>query len=207
MPTDDQGRMLPAELEARSPSRRARRSSAPRPARSTPARSTRSPTIVEPAAARRLVPRRRRVRTLGGRQPDAPRLLEGFERADSWATDGHKWLNVPYDCGIAAVADRRRAPGRDDVDLGLHPRPRRGRPLGPRLDAGVLAAGPWGAASMRRCARSGAPGSAELIDRCCDQAERMANRLGEADGVEVLNDVVLNQVLVRFDDDDDARTR
>jgi glutamate/tyrosine decarboxylase-like PLP-dependent enzyme len=130
-------------------------------------------------------------------------LLAGFERADSWATDGHKWLNVPYDCGIAAVADagaHRAAmtstsayiPSHDvDIPWGLDWAPEfsrraRGVPL---------------YAALRFLGRSGV---AELIDRCCDHAERIASRLGEADGVEILNDVVLNQVLVRFADDDEV---
>jgi glutamate/tyrosine decarboxylase-like PLP-dependent enzyme len=130
-------------------------------------------------------------------------LLEGFERADSWATDGHKWLNVPYDCGIAAVADpsaQRAAmtsmaayipPHADEVPWGFDWTPEfsrraRGIPL---------------YAALRSLGRAGLT---ELIDRCCDHAERMASRLAEADGVEVLNDVVLNQVLVRFDDDDEV---
>ncbi len=130
-------------------------------------------------------------------------LLQGFERADSWATDGHKWLNVPYDCGIAAVADssaHRAAmtstsayipPHDEDIPWGLDWTPEfsrraRGVPL---------------YAALRSLGRAGV---AKVIDRSCDHAERMANRLAGADGVEVLNDVVLNQVLVRFDDDDEA---
>jgi glutamate/tyrosine decarboxylase-like PLP-dependent enzyme len=130
-------------------------------------------------------------------------LLEGFERADSWATDGHKWLNVPYDCGIAAVADRsaHRAamtstsayiPAHDeDIPWGFDWTPEfsrraRGLPL---------------YAALRSLGRAGI---ANIIDSSCEHAERIANRLAQADGVEVLNDVVLNQVLVRFDDDDQA---
>jgi glutamate/tyrosine decarboxylase-like PLP-dependent enzyme len=130
-------------------------------------------------------------------------LLRGFEQADSWATDGHKWLNVPYDCGIAAVADRsahRSAmtstsayiPAHDeDIPWGFDWTPEfsrraRGVPL---------------YASLRSLGRAGL---AKMIDGSCDRAEQIANRLAEADGVEVLNDVVLNQVLVRFDDDDQA---
>jgi glutamate/tyrosine decarboxylase-like PLP-dependent enzyme len=130
-------------------------------------------------------------------------LLRGFEQADSWATDGHKWLNVPYDCGIAAVADRsahRSAmtstsayiPAHDeDIPWGFDWTPEfsrraRGVPL---------------YASLRSLGRAGL---AKMIDGSCDRAEQIANRLAEADGVEILNDVVLNQVLVRFDDDDQA---
>ena len=135
--------------------------------------------------------------------PTRRRLLEGFERADSWATDGHKWLNVPYDCGIAAVADpsaQRAAmsstsayipPHEDDVPWGFDWTPEfsrraRGVPL---------------YAVLRSLGRAGL---AEVVDRCCDHAQRMASRLAEADGVEVLNDVVLNQVLVRLDGDDEV---
>ena len=130
-------------------------------------------------------------------------LLQGFERADSWATDGHKLLNVPYDCGIAAVADpsaHRDAmtstsayiPAHDaDIPWGLDWTPEfsrraRGVPL---------------YAALRSLGRAGL---AKMIDGCCDRAEQMADRLAAEDGVEVLNDVVLNQVLVRFDDDDQA---
>jgi glutamate/tyrosine decarboxylase-like PLP-dependent enzyme len=135
--------------------------------------------------------------------PTRSTLLEGFQRADSWATDGHKWLNVPYDCGIAAVADaaaHRAAmtstspyiPSHDDDSpWGLDWTPEfsrraRGVPL---------------YAAIRFLGRSGI---AELVDRCCDRAQRMARRLSEADGVEIVNDVVLNQVLVRVAGDDDT---
>ncbi len=135
--------------------------------------------------------------------PARRHLLEGCRGADSWATDGHKWLNVPYDCGIAAVAD---APAHraamtstsayipsheEDIPWGFDWTPefsRRARGLS------VYAA-------LRYLGRSGV---AELVDRCCDLAERMAARLSAVDGVEVVNDVVLNQVLVRLRDDDEA---
>jgi glutamate/tyrosine decarboxylase-like PLP-dependent enzyme len=135
--------------------------------------------------------------------PTRRHLLEGCNRADSWATDGHKWLNVPYDCGIAAVADaaaHRAAmtstsayipPHDEDIPWGFDWTPefsRRARGLP------VYAA-------LRSLGRAGV---AAIIDRCCDHATLMATRLAEADGVEVLNDVVLNQVLARFDDDDAA---
>jgi glutamate/tyrosine decarboxylase-like PLP-dependent enzyme len=128
-------------------------------------------------------------------------LLEGFERADSWATDGHKWLNVPYDCGIAAVADpsaHRAAMTSTSAYIPSH-------------DEGI----PWGfdwTPEFSRRARGvpvyaalrslGRAGITKMIDGSCDHAERIADRLAEGDGVEVLNEVVLNQVLLRFDDDD-----
>jgi glutamate/tyrosine decarboxylase-like PLP-dependent enzyme len=135
--------------------------------------------------------------------PTRRSLIEGVERADSWATDGHKWLNVPYDCGIAAVADaaaHRAAmtstspyiPSHDDDSpWGLDWTPEfsrraRGVPL---------------YAAIRFLGRSGI---ADLVDRCCDYATRMADRLSAGDGVEIVNDVVLNQVLVRFAGDDDT---
>jgi glutamate/tyrosine decarboxylase-like PLP-dependent enzyme len=135
--------------------------------------------------------------------PTRRHLLEGFERADSWATDGHKWLNVPYDCGIAAVADsasHRAAmtstsayiPSHDeDIPWGFDWTPEFSR----------RARGVPVYAALRSLGRRGLT---ELIDRCCDHAQLMAARLGAADGVEVLNDVVLNQVVVRFSDDDET---
>jgi glutamate/tyrosine decarboxylase-like PLP-dependent enzyme len=135
--------------------------------------------------------------------PSRRHLLEGSERADSWATDGHKWLNVPYDCGIAAVADasaHRAAMTSSAAYIPDH-------------DEGI----PWGfdwAPEYSRRARGvtvyaalrslGRRGLADLVDGCCDHAQLMAELLGAAEGVEVLNDVVLNQVLVRFGDSDEA---
>jgi glutamate/tyrosine decarboxylase-like PLP-dependent enzyme len=132
-------------------------------------------------------------------------LLAGAERADSWATDAHKWLNVPYDSGLAICAHpaaHRAAMGvraaylihdagdaRDQVDLNPEfSRRARGFPVYAALHA------------------LGRSGVTDLVERCCRLARRFATRLAAADGVEVLNDVVLNQVLVRFGDDD-ALTR
>ena len=130
-------------------------------------------------------------------------LLTGFERADSWATDGHKWLNVPYDCGIAIVADSaaQRAAMSSTADYI------------PAHEDGEHWSGEWTPEFSRR-ARGiplyaalralGRDGVADLVDRCCEHAQRIAARLDGDDGVEVLNDVVLNQVLVRFGGDDDV---
>jgi glutamate/tyrosine decarboxylase-like PLP-dependent enzyme len=124
-------------------------------------------------------------------------LTTGLEGADSWATDAHKWLNVPYDCGLAIVA---------------HPEPHRAamaqtasyllRASGERRDGMD-----WTPESSRR-ARAipiyaalhalGRSGLADLVTGCCDRAQQMASRLRGASGVTVLNDVVLNQVLVQM---------
>jgi glutamate/tyrosine decarboxylase-like PLP-dependent enzyme len=135
--------------------------------------------------------------------PARRRLIEGFERADSWATDGHKWLNVPYDCGIAAVADSSAHRAAMTSTAAYIPSHDEGMPWGfdwvPEFSRRARGVPLY--AALRFLGRAGL---AALIDGCCDHAERMATRLAEAEGVEVLNDVVLNQVLVRFRDDDDA---
>jgi glutamate/tyrosine decarboxylase-like PLP-dependent enzyme len=128
-------------------------------------------------------------------------LLTGAEQANSWATDGHKWLNVPYDCGIAVVADAQAhraamtstsayVPAHDsDVPYGLDWTPEFSR----------RARGVTVYAALRELGRHGL---ADLIDRCCDHARLIARRLAAEPGLEILNDVVLNQVLVRCGDDD-----
>jgi glutamate/tyrosine decarboxylase-like PLP-dependent enzyme len=134
--------------------------------------------------------------------PSRRRLLEGFERADSWATDAHKWLNVPYDCGIAAVADasaHRSAMTSSAAYIPAHddevPWPFDWTPEFSRRARGVPLY-----AALRSLGREGAR---RLVDDCCEHAVRMALTLARESGVEVLNDVVLNQVLVRFDADDE----
>jgi len=129
-------------------------------------------------------------------------LTAGCERADSWATDAHKWLNVPYDCGVVfcrhpashgqamavAASYLQRAEGRSPSDW---------VPESSRRARGFAV---W--AALRALGRSGV---ADLVDRCCDHARTFADRLGAEPGVEILNDVVLNQVLVRFGDDETTR--
>ncbi len=119
-------------------------------------------------------------------------LTRGLERADSWATDAHKWLNVPYDGGLAIVADRaahRRAMSltaaylvageqRDNYDY--------------TPEASRRARGFTLYAALRSLGRRGV---AELVERNCAQAALFARLLREG-GAEILNDVVLNQVLV-----------
>src|SRR3954454_6353063 len=138
--------------------------------------------------------------------PTRRALVEGVERADSWATDGHKWLNVPYDCGIAVVADASAQQAAMTSTSPYIPPHEEGVPWGldwnPEFSRRARGVPVY--AALRFLGRSGV---AELIDRCCDHARRMAERLDETDGVEVLNHVVLNQVLVRFGDDDEETDR
>jgi glutamate/tyrosine decarboxylase-like PLP-dependent enzyme len=126
-------------------------------------------------------------------------LVAGVGRADSWATDAHKWLNVPYDSGLVfcvdpeahrqamgtragylMTADGDTRKGRDGLDFGPeHSRRARGFAV---------------YAALRALGRRGV---ADLVEHCCAMARRFADQLSSADGFEVLEDVVLNQVLVR----------
>ena len=140
---------------------------------------------------------------MGGRGPRTATSLDGVGRADSWATDAHKWLNVPYDCGLAFVARpaaHRAAMVASAAYLPAAERGARRAATGRRTSRAAPAAFAIYAA-LRSLGRDGV---AELVERCCACARRFAEVLGAQDGVEVLNDVVLNQVLVRFGDDDAA---
>jgi glutamate/tyrosine decarboxylase-like PLP-dependent enzyme len=136
--------------------------------------------------------------------PRLRHLVEGVERADSWSTDAHKWLNVGYDCGFVAVRDpesHRAAMSGSGAYL-VQDRTQRDN-WDWVLDSSRRARGFALYAAIRSLGREGVRA---LVERCCDLAARMADQLSAADGVEVLNDVTLNQVLVRFADDDE-RTR
>jgi len=132
--------------------------------------------------------------------------LEGFERADSWALDAHKWLNVPYDCGIAIVRDANAHRAALSLDAAYLVRDSGAESLD-RTDyvpeASRRARGFVLYATLRALGRNGI---AELVDRCCDHAGRFAELLAPEPGIEVLNEVVLNQVLVRFPAADEAVT-
>jgi glutamate/tyrosine decarboxylase-like PLP-dependent enzyme len=134
--------------------------------------------------------------------PDSLRhLVAGVDRADSWATDAHKWLNVPYDSGVAFTAHPEShsaaitaraaylvfdSETRDELDWNPeHSRRARGFAV---------------YAAIRSLGRDGI---AELVERCCRHARRFAAGLEEI-GAEVLNDVVLNQVLFRFESDEET---
>ncbi|MEO3759491.1 aminotransferase class V-fold PLP-dependent enzyme [Mycobacterium sp. B14F4] len=133
--------------------------------------------------------------------PRLAHLTDGFAEADSWATDAHKWLNVPYDSGIAFVrnaTDLRAAMtvGAAYLIAGADREPCHHTPDMSRRARGVEV---W--AALRSLGRSGV---ADLVDRCCLHARRFADGFRAA-GYEVLNDVVLNQALVSFGDDEETR--
>lgn len=134
----------------------------------------------------------------------------GFEGADSWSVDGHKWLNVPYDSGFAIVADPAAHIGAMAPTAGAYIQYATAErdPFNYVPEYSRRARGFATYAAIRTLGRVGVSG---MIERCCEIARHMADRLRQADGVEVLNDVVLNQVLVRFSHahggDPDAHTR
>jgi glutamate/tyrosine decarboxylase-like PLP-dependent enzyme len=134
--------------------------------------------------------------------PSLKHLVEGVDRGDSWSTDAHKWLNVGYDCGFVAVRDpaAHRAAMAATAAYLLPSEQRENWEY--VLDSSRRARGFTVYAATRSLGREGIRA---LVERCCALARRMADRLGTADGVEVLNDVVLNQVLVRFGDDERTR--
>jgi glutamate/tyrosine decarboxylase-like PLP-dependent enzyme len=129
--------------------------------------------------------------------PSLKRLAEGIAEADSCATDFHKWLNVPYDSGIAFVRDAaalRAAMAITAEYLPTESPHRNPSDYTPELSRRARGVEVW--AALRSLGRSGV---AELIERNCRQARRFAEGLSAA-GFEVLNEVVLNQVLVSFGD-------
>jgi glutamate/tyrosine decarboxylase-like PLP-dependent enzyme len=141
--------------------------------------------------------------------PERRGLLAGVELADSWATDGHKWLNVPYDSGLVAVADASalRSAMTGKASYLIHSDGATRDPFEFTPEFSRRARGFATYAALRSLGRRGV---AELVDRCCRLATRMAERLRAAPEVRVLNEVVLNQVLVRFEvpgRDADALTR
>ena len=130
-------------------------------------------------------------------------LIDGHHRADSWAFDAHKWLNVPYDCGVAVCAHRDahraamrltaaylRATGEDQNPADVTP------------EASRRARGVTVYAALRSLGRRGV---ADLVDGCCARAQQFATSIAALPGCEVLNEVVLNQVLFRFEDDETTR--
>ncbi|SRR5581483_2644155 len=130
-------------------------------------------------------------------------LIDGVELADSWATDAHKWLNVPYDCGVAIT--RNPAAHRSAMivtaeyiehSAGMERDNFEWVPEFSRRARGITVY-----AALRTLGRKGVE---DLVERLCTRARQFAEILSRNPRAKILNDVVLNQVLVRFDDDDVA---
>jgi glutamate/tyrosine decarboxylase-like PLP-dependent enzyme len=136
-----------------------------------------------------------------GAAPATRHLVAGVAAADSWAVDAHKWLNVPYDSGLAIVAH----PDAHTSAMGAHASYLiQGAELPDQFDLvpefSRRGRGFTVYAALRSLGRAGVAG---LVERCCSHARRFAEGLTRIPAAEVLNDVVLNQVLVRFGDDDE----
>lgn len=130
--------------------------------------------------------------------PSKKYLVEGVGDADSWATDAHKWLNVPYDSGLAFVRDGNALKAAMSVTadyLMTDTEFRNPSDYTPELSRRARGVDIW--AALKSLGRNGV---ADLVDGCCSHARRFADGFAAA-GFEVLNDVILNQVLVSFGDD------
>lgn len=138
--------------------------------------------------------------------PDRAHLAHGIDLCDSWAADGHKWLQTPYDCGYAIV--RHKAPHKAAMQIPASYLPGAGdggrnpSDYVPELSRRARGFATW--VMIRHLGRSRI---AEMVSRHCALARRFAEKLSAAPGVEILNDVVLNQVAVRFGGSDDLTKR
>jgi glutamate/tyrosine decarboxylase-like PLP-dependent enzyme len=128
-------------------------------------------------------------------------LLAGYADADSWATDAHKWLNVPYDSGIVFVREGQHLRGAMSLSASYLVRSERREPWDyvPEFSRRARGVEVW--AALRSLGREGL---ADLVERSCRHASRFADGLRDA-GYAILNDVVINQVLVSFGDPDMTR--
>jgi glutamate/tyrosine decarboxylase-like PLP-dependent enzyme len=134
--------------------------------------------------------------------PQYRHLTDGVSGADSWSTDAHKWLNVPYDSGLVFVRDMPQLRGAMASPyapyLGSeHPRDR--FDYAPEMSRRARGVDAWAALLSL-----GKKGLAELVEGCCRHASKFATLLSEG-GCEILNKVVINQVLVSFGSDDVTR--
>jgi glutamate/tyrosine decarboxylase-like PLP-dependent enzyme len=126
--------------------------------------------------------------------PERAHLTKGIELADSWAADGHKWLNVPYDSGIVFVRDALALREAMTVSAAYLPQGQGREPdeYTPEMSRRARGIEIW--AALRSLGRAGL---ADMIEGCCRHAARFAKGFREA-GFNVLNDVVINQVMVSF---------
>jgi len=134
--------------------------------------------------------------------PSLRHLMAGYREADSWSTDAHKWLNVPYDSGLVFVRDAAAHHAATTLGAeyyvetaGAERDPYNWTPESSRRARGF--------AVLAALGSLGRSGLVDLVERDCAHARRMAERLAAGPGVRLLNEVVLNQVLIRFDADGD----
>jgi glutamate/tyrosine decarboxylase-like PLP-dependent enzyme len=130
--------------------------------------------------------------------PKTRHLTQGYEQADSWTTDAHKTLNVPYDCGIAIVADREalRAAMGMHGDYLIHDAAGDSLETVPEVSRRARAIPVW--AVLRSLGRDGV---AALVERLCAHASAFADGIAAIDGARIVNDVVFTQVCATFGDD------
>ena len=135
--------------------------------------------------------------------PRLRHLVAGVERADSWTTDAHKWLNVPYDSGIVLCAHPESHRNAMTVSASYLIQDEGARRVRDQVDwvpeFSRRARGFAVYAALRSLGRSGL---VDLVERCCEAASRFGEAIAGLDGVEVMNEVVLNQVLFRFESDE-----
>jgi glutamate/tyrosine decarboxylase-like PLP-dependent enzyme len=132
-------------------------------------------------------------------------LVGGLAAADSWACDGHKWLNVPYDSGYAFCAHPEAHAAAMAYAAAYLVGQGEGPVRNPSAFVPESSRRSRGMATWAALKELGRDGVVELVDRCCALARRFAAALDGVEGAGVVNDVVLNQVLVRFGDDDRTR--
>ena len=132
-------------------------------------------------------------------------LTSGVDGADSWAVDGHKWLQTPYDCGYAIVRDRKAHHRAMQIAASYLPTSagdqRNPSDFVPELSRRARGFATW--AMLRHLGREGID---TMVTRACDLAQRFATRLAAEPGIAILNNVILNQVAVRLGSDLDAET-
>jgi glutamate/tyrosine decarboxylase-like PLP-dependent enzyme len=135
---------------------------------------------------------------LWARVPESTRrLAAGIELADSWATDGHKWLQTPYDCGYAIVRNELAHRRAMTIAASYLPTAAEGE-RDPTHYVPELSRRARGFATWSIIKTLGRRGIVEMIERHCRVARAMAETLAKEPGIAILNDVVLNQVIVRF---------
>jgi glutamate/tyrosine decarboxylase-like PLP-dependent enzyme len=133
--------------------------------------------------------------------PQKSAFIQGVENADSWATDAHKWLNVPYDSGLVFVREARHllAAMSSHAAYLIEGEKREPSHYVPEMSRRARGIEIW--AALRSLGRTGL---SDLIERCCGFAARFAEGL-QSEGFQVLNNVVLNQVLVKFGNEEQTR--